>query len=111
MAAGADPGGLFPPSGAGGEKTVGLPLCRRDYLITVLYDSSVKYRLVEERGPRSFTLMEDGRLFTRWGFSNPEEAVGRFLSFGSLAQVIDPPEMAERMRREVKKIAFLYNET
>ena len=82
-----------------------------DYWITALYDSSVKYRLVEEYGPHSFTVMEDGRLFTRWGFSNPEEAVWRFLSFGSLVEVIDPPEIVERMRQAVKKIAFLYEGT
>lgn len=38
-----------------------------EYIITAVYDPSVKYRLVEEYGPESFTVMEDGRLYTGVG--------------------------------------------
>lgn len=46
-----------------------------DYIITAIYDPSVKYRLVEEYGPHSFRVMEDGQLYTEWGFKSPEEAI------------------------------------
>ncbi len=39
-----------------------------DYFVTAIYDSSVKYKLVEEYGPDSFSVMEDGRLYAKWGF-------------------------------------------
>lgn len=81
-----------------------------DYFVTALYDGRVKYRLVEEYGPHSFTTGEDGRLLARWGFTTPEDAERWFLSFGSLVTVLDPPEMVERMKKAVKKIAALYEE-
>jgi predicted DNA-binding transcriptional regulator YafY len=79
-----------------------------DYLITALYDPSVKYRLVEEYGPDSFTVMDDGRLYTKWGFTDPDEAVLWFLGFGDKVDVIDPPEMVEKMKTMVGKITSKY---
>ena len=49
-----------------------------DYVITAVYDASVKYRLVEECGPYSFTEQEDGSLYTQWGFTRPDDAVAWF---------------------------------
>lgn len=46
-----------------------------DYIITAVYDASMKYRLVEEYGPNSFTEQEDGRLYTEWGFTTQKRAV------------------------------------
>ena len=79
-----------------------------DYIITAIYDPSVKYKLVEEYGPESFTVMEDGRLYTEWGFTDPEEAVYRFLSFGDKVTVTEPPEMVEKMRAAIRKTAEKY---
>ncbi|MCQ4950140.1 helix-turn-helix transcriptional regulator [Bittarella massiliensis (ex Durand et al. 2017)] len=78
---------------------------RDDYLVTALYCPAAKYRLVEERGPDSFSVAEDGRLLARWGFAGPEEALAWFLSFGDGAEVINPPQMRERVREEAEKIA------
>ena len=50
-----------------------------DYVITAIYDASVKYRLVEEYGHNSFTELEDGSLYTEWGFTRPNDAVEWFL--------------------------------
>jgi len=80
-----------------------------DYMITAVYDASVKYRLVEEYGPLSFSVREDGKLYARWGFTDPEEAVSWFLSFGDKVQVTDPPEMVERMRGVLGRMAGLYD--
>ncbi|MBQ8510343.1 MAG: YafY family transcriptional regulator [Clostridia bacterium] len=79
-----------------------------DYFITAVYHPSLKYRLVEEYGPHSFTVLEDGRLWTRWGFTNPGDAVLRFLSYGDRVEVLDPPEMRERMKEAIEKMAALY---
>ena len=79
-----------------------------DYVITAVYDSSVKYRLVEEYGHNSFTEQENGSLYTEWGFTSPERAVEWFLGFGSKVKVLGPPEMVERMRTAIDSIKNLY---
>lgn len=79
-----------------------------DYMITAIYDSSVKYKLVEEYGPDSFTVMDDGQLYAEWGFNSPEDALPWFLSLGDKVKVIDPPEMVEKMKTTLSSIAKKY---
>lgn len=79
-----------------------------DYIITAVYDASMKYRLVEEYGPNSFTEQEDGRLYTEWGFSTQKRAVEWFLSFGDKVKVIGPSEMVELMKSALDSIKNLY---
>lgn len=79
-----------------------------DYMITAIYDPSVKYRLVEEYGPNCFTVMEDGRLYTKWGFTDPNRAISWFLGFGDQVVVTDPPEFVEKMRVQLQKMNALY---
>ncbi len=79
-----------------------------DYFVTAIYEPSEKYKLVEEYGSDSFTVMEDGKLWTRWGFTDPERTISWFLGFGDKVQVIDPTEMVEKMKITVRKIASKY---
>lgn len=79
-----------------------------DYVITAVYDASVKYRLVEEYGHTSFTEQEDGSLYTEWGFTRPENAVEWFLGFGDKVKVLGPPEMVEQMKEILNRIRNLY---
>lgn len=79
-----------------------------DYVITAVYDPSVKYRLVEEYGPDSFTEQEDGTLYTEWGFTGPDNAMGWLLSFGSKVKVLEPPEMVERIKNALESAKKLY---
>lgn len=79
-----------------------------DYVITAVYDASVKYRLVEEYGHNSFTELEDGSLYTEWGFTRPNDAVEWFLGFGNKVKVLAPPEMVERMKTALDSIKKLY---
>ena len=79
-----------------------------DYVITAVYDASVKYRLVEEYGPNSFTEQENGKLYTQWGFSGPKDALEWFLRFGDRVQVLGPPEMIEQMKTALTSIQNLY---
>lgn len=82
-----------------------------DYFITAIYDKSVKYKLVEEYGPYSFQVMENGQLYTRWGFTDPDRAVSWFLGFGDKVQVIEPPEMVDRMKAATWAAALKYSQT
>lgn len=79
-----------------------------DYVITAVYDASVKYRLVDEYGHNSFTEMEDGKLHTEWGFTTQKGAVEWFLSFGDKVKVLGPPEMVEIMKSTLDSMKNLY---
>lgn len=79
-----------------------------DYIIPAVYDSSVKYRLVEEYGHTCFTEQEDGKLYTEWGFTTHKDAVEWFLSFGNKVKVLAPPEMVELMKSTLDSIKNLY---
>ena len=79
-----------------------------DYYITAIYDPSEKYKLVEEYGPDSFTTMDDGRLWTRWGFTDPERTLQRFLGFGDKVEIIEPKEFKDEMKRIIEKMLEKY---
>lgn len=79
-----------------------------DYFVSAVYAPEMKYRLVEEYGPYSFTVLPDGKLFTRWGFSTAESAVAWFLGFGNRVKVVDPPEIVEKMRKTLHDMEQLY---
>ncbi len=82
-----------------------------DYIVTAVYDASVKYRLVEEYGPGSFTVTGDGQLYAEWGFTGPERAEEWFLGFGDKVTVTGPPEMAERMKTVLERAWRKYGGT
>ena len=80
-----------------------------NYYITAVYAPSEKYKLVEQYGPDSFTVMEDGRLWTRWGFTDSEWALEWFLSFGDKVEIIEPQEFKETLRAEIEKMLEKYS--
>lgn len=79
-----------------------------DYFVAAIYDSSVKYKLVEEYGPNSFKIMDNGQLYARWGFNSAEDALPWFLSLGDKVKVIEPQEMVEKMKRTLATIQKKY---
>ena len=64
--------------------------------------------MVDEYGHNSFTEMEDGKLYTEWGFTTQKGAVEWFLSFGNKVKVLGPPEMVEIMKSTLDSIKNLY---
>ena len=79
-----------------------------DYFITAIYDSSVIYKLVEEYRPDSFVVMDNGRVYAKWGFNNAEDALPWFLSLGDKVKVIEPLEMVEKMKTTLSAISKKY---
>jgi len=69
-----------------------------DYMITVVFDRSEKYRLIEEYGIGCFTETEDGRLIFRRGFTDIDVMISWLLSFGDKVEVIEPMEIRDRIR-------------
>lgn len=65
----------------------------------ILFAPSCKWRLVEEYGADSFTVEPDGRLRFRRGFPDGDSVVGWLLTFGDGAELLEPAELRERLRR------------
>ena len=78
-------------------------------LYTSLFAPEVKYRLVEEYGPDSFTAQPDGRLLFTRGFQYPEDAAAWFLAFGDRAEVLSPLELREALRKTAQNILERYS--
>ncbi len=74
---------------------------REELPITLLFDVSVKYRLIDEYGIECFTVQEDGRLLFRTGFANKDYMLSWILSFGDKVEVVYP----KGLKQEIKKIA------
>ena len=79
-----------------------------DYMVSAVYEPSVKYRLAEEYGPNCFTVGADGRLYATIGFTTKKSAVEWFLGFGDKAKVLDPPEMVSLMQETLRTIEKMY---
>lgn len=79
-----------------------------NYMITALFDKSLKFRLIEEYSIHSFHETEDGRLEFTAGFTNLEAAVSWFLSFGEKVEVISPEEIRDMIKNTAVKIAGRY---
>lgn len=81
-----------------------------EIFITAVYEEEAKYKLVEEYGPYSFTVLEDGKLYTEWGFNSRQSAMDWFLGFGSRVKVLAPEEFRTEFVEEVKKTLDCYRE-
>lgn len=69
--------------------------------VKVLFTPDVKWRLVEEFGPKCFTETEDGKLLFMADYTNLENLVTWLLTFGAKAEVLEPANV----RNEIKRIA------
>lgn len=73
----------------------------RGIKVKVLFTPDVKWRLVEEFGPKCFTETEDGKLLFMADYTNLENLVTWLLTFGAKAEVLEPTNV----RNEIKRIA------
>lgn len=69
--------------------------------VTILFDESVKYRLIDDYGIECFTVTENGKLLFRTGFANKDYMISWILGFGDKAEVIYP----KGLKQEIRKIA------
>lgn len=78
--------------------------------ITVLFDPSVKYRIVEEYGPNCFETEEDGRLRFSTGYTNREFIITWVMSFADRACVLEPADVAHEVKKRAMNIVRLYEQ-
>lgn len=79
--------------------------------VAALYESSEKFRLVDEYGPYSFRAAEDGRLYSELGFRSEESALRWFLSFGSKVEILSPEPFRRTFNNELRRTLKIYENT
>ncbi len=76
--------------------------------ITILFDPSVAYRLVEEYGPDCYKPAEDGRLRFSIGYTNKDYMIAWVLGFGDKAKVIEPIALANEIKEKAVNMSQIY---
>ena len=78
------------------------------YQVTVLFDSSCRWRLVEEYGADRFTVEPDRRLRFTGGFPDADSVLSWVLTFGDKAELLEPEELREYLGALTKALADRY---
>jgi predicted DNA-binding transcriptional regulator YafY len=79
--------------------------------VQISFDPSVRYRLIEDYGFRSFRETDDGRLLFSVGYTNKDYILSWILAFGDKAKVVSPPELAAEIKQIAKNIMNNYKRT
>lgn len=78
------------------------------YRVTVRFDPSCRWRLVEEYGPDSFTTDPDGWLRFTGGFPDVDSALSWVLTFGDKAELLQPDQLRRRLGELTSALAARY---
>ena len=78
------------------------------YQVTVLFDPSCRWRLVEEYGADRFTEEPDGRLRSTGGFPDSDSVLSWVLTFGDKAELLELEEFREQLGALTKVLADHY---
>ena len=78
--------------------------------VRALFTPDMKWRLVEEFGPHCFIEAEDGRLFFTADYTDMDSLVTWLMTFGPKAEVIEPKEAKNIIRRNARETLQLYVE-
>lgn len=77
--------------------------------VEAVFDSSVKWRLIDEFGVESFTEQEDGTLLFRTKYSDEDYFLGWILTFGDKAELIQPAELRKELAVLLRNMSEKYN--
>ena len=78
------------------------------YRVTVLFDPSCRWRLVEEYGADRLTVEPDGRLRFSGGFPDAESVLGWVLTFGDKAELLEPQELRAQLQDTLRRTLTQY---
>lgn len=79
--------------------------------VKALFTPDMKWRLIEEYGLHCFTETDDGRLLFTADFTDMDNLVSWLLTFGAKAEVLEPAEVRNRIRRMAEALAEIYDKT
>ncbi len=80
----------------------------REIRLKALFAPDMKWRLVEEFGPDCYVVTEDGRLLLTQDYADLENLVSWMLTFGDKAEVLEPPQVREKLKAVAMAMAKLY---
>ena len=79
-------------------------------LITGRDTMDMKWRLVEEFGPHCFTEADDGRLLFTADYTDLDNLVTWIMTFGAKAEILEPAEARDIIRRNAEETLKVYLE-
>lgn len=78
--------------------------------VKALFEPDCKWRLVEEFGAGCFEEQEDGRLLFHADYTDAENLLSWMLTFRDRAELLEPGELRDELRRELERAAARYRE-
>lgn len=81
------------------------------YQVTILFEASCRWRLVEEYGADRFNVEPDGKLRFTGGFPDANSVLSWVLTFGEKAELLEPQELRELLGDLTKTLADRYRRT
>jgi len=78
--------------------------------VKALFAPDMKWRLIEDFGPHCFTEADDGRLLFTADYTDLENLVTWLMTFGAKAEVLEPAEARDIIRRNAEETLQLYEE-
>ena len=76
--------------------------------VKALFTQDMKWRLVEEFGLQCFTETGDGKLLFTADYTDMENLVTWFMTFGAKAEVLEPAEARDIIRRNAEETLRIY---
>lgn len=76
--------------------------------VKALFEPECKWRLVEEFGTGSFQEQKDGRLLFQADYTDRENLITWLLSFRDKAELLEPEEIREDLRRSIARMEERY---
>ena len=76
--------------------------------VKALFTPDMKWRLVEEFGSHCFTETDDGRLLFSADYTDMENLVTWLMTFGAKAEVLEPAEARDIIRRNAEETLKIY---
>ena len=77
-------------------------------MLKAIFDPEMKWRLVEEFGPDCYEEKEDGRLLLIRDYSDIENLTMWMLTFGDKVEVLEPPEVRNRLKNIAGSMIKIY---
>ena len=78
--------------------------------VKALFAPDMKWCLIEDFGPDCFTEADDGRLLFTADYTDMENLVTWLMTFGAKAEVLEPAEARDIIRRNAEETLQLYEE-
>ena len=78
------------------------------YQVTVLFEPTCRWRLIEEYGADRFTVEPDGRLRFTGGFPDADSVLSWVLTFGDKAELLEPEALRQQLEDLTAALADRY---